>query len=1243
MTNNKLKLLMFSIVLTMLFSVSVLSQTGTATITGTVTDDQSNVVPGATVTLIGSQGTRRSAVTNNTGVYTFTSIQPGSYSVEVESTGFKKASVSSFAALVDKTTDINVKLEVGAVTETVNIDASGIESIVNTQDASLGNNFVAKQIEQLPLEGRNVANLLSLQAGVTPGGAVAGSRSDQANITLDGIDVNDQQTGLNIDQTAAFAPVIRVNPDSVDEFRVTTSNPDAGKGRSSGAQVSLITKSGNNEFTGAVYEYHRNTITTANNYFNNLAGIERPKLIRNLFGGRFSGPIVKDRAFFFYNYEGMREAKGTSVNRLVPLASLGQGSIRFYDNTNTLRTLTTAQINSLTISGTPVVDVNNAATSVLADAATRYPSNNTQVGDGLNTGGYRFNASTPVNQNAHTARFDFNLTSDQKHVLSTRFNYQQDVAGGTSNFPDTPPTNTWSHPLGMSGTHTWLISSNKTNRFSFGLTPLAFSNQGDSADNAISFRDVYAPALFARTFSRVNPTYNITDDFTWLKGNHTLQFGTNIRIIRNERNSFGAAFDNGVMNFGFYSGSGSVLLTPVNQYLATNFGTSIDSGWTRSVQTGMTAVLGRLSQYTANYNFGIDGSPLATGSPAKRIWATEEYDWYVQDVWKLRPNVTLTLGLRYGLSRPVYETQGFQVAPNIALQEYFERRVAASAQGQNYTEPLILDTVGPKNGKPGFYDWDKNNFQPRIAVAWSPKVEDGWLAKILGTDSVFRGGFAMTNDYFGQQLAVTFDAANTLGFATSRNIAANTYNITTNPAPLFTGFNMAIGNLPGITPPANLTFPQQQPANNARRIETSLDTNLVSPVNYSWNVSYGRNLPGKMYLDISYLGRAARNLLATRDVMMANDLTDPSSGQTWNQAATILEQQRRAGLPVGQVINLPFFENMYAAGSIANAFYGANSGLSNTQAIYLAADDYMGGNDWTYMTDLLDRFSGKRLFYQSQYGALTSFGTIASSNYHAATVSVRQRLKGVSWDFNYTYSKSMDDASGLQNSGGFGAAFIMNPLQQRDSWSVSDFDLTHIINFNNVWDIPIGRGQQFGSGMGKVLDALIGGWQISSIFRYNSGAPFRNFFDDAGWVTNWNLKSGGVRIADVQISPNKTSGTTARGNVPNLFSDPKAAYNSFRSPFPGEGGDRNQLRLPGYIALDAGLAKSFRTPWSENQRAIFRWDVFNVTNSAQFTGLANTSLGYTPDQGGNPPASWGNFTNQQGSPRVMQFAFRYEF
>lgn len=1227
-------------VFSVLFSVNVWAQAGTSSITGTVTDGQGNAVPNATVVLVSEQNSRRTAVTNNDGVYTFTAVQTGTYQIEVEGQGFKKSSVSNIQALVDKTTEIAVVLEVGAVTETVNVDASGIESIVNTQDASIGNNFVEEQIRQLPLNARNVANLLSLQSAVTPDGSVSGSRSDQANITLDGVDVNNQQ------QNTAFSPVLRVTPDSIEEFRVTTSNPNAAQGRSSGAQISLITRSGDNQFRGALYEYHRNTVTAANDFFNNLTGVERPQLIRNLFGGRIGGPIVKDRLFFFYNYEGFREAKGISVVNTVPLASLGQGTLRFRDTSGSIVTLNATQINALTSNGAAVVNVNPVALSILSGAAARYASNDTTAGDGLNTGGYRFNSPAPVNQNTHTARFDWNVTGDQRHQITVRGNYQHDNETFASAFPDTVAPKLWSHPLGLAVSHTWLINSNMTNRIGYGLTRLALSQQGDSSDNAISFRFVYSPLNFSRTLNRVNPTHNITDDFTWIKGNHTLQFGTNIRIIRNKRTNFNLSYDNGVANESFYASSGNVLLTPVNDFLASR-GTRIDPGWEQSVQESLTAIFGRLSQYTANFSFGTDGKPLAAGAPNVREWATEEYDVYAQDSWKFRPNLTFTLGLRYGLSRPVYETQGFQVAPTIPLQEYFERRLAAAQQGQNYNVPLVLDLAGPKNGRESFYKLDKNNFQPRVAVAWSPNFKSGFLASFFGREqeSVIRSGFSITNDYFGQQLAVTFDTNNTLGFATSRNISANTYNITNNPAPLITGLAMGIRNLPGITAPANQTFPQQQPADNQKRIESSLDTNLVSPINYSWNLSYGRKLPLKMYFDVSYIGRAARNLLATRDVMTTNNIKDPKSGQTWYEASTALEIQRRAGVPVSQIRSQPFFENLYNSAALSDYF--GYSG-TNSQIVYRGMINDVGGTDWTYMQTFLDDINP--LFYQSQYGALSSFGTIASSDYHAMALSVRQRAKGLTWDLNYTFSKSLDDASGLQTSTGFGTAFILNPIRQKDSRAVSDFDLRHILNFNSVWEVPIGRNRQFGGGMNKVLDAFIGGWQLTNVFRYNSGLPFFGFFDNAGWATNWNAQSNGVRNQALESSESKTGGTDSNGNrVPNLFSNVLAAYRSFRSPFPGETGDRNQLRLPSFFTLDSGLYKTFNSPLGENHKIQIRWEVFNVTNTARMGGVASdgsvlavTSLGYQPNKG-NPPASWGNFTAQQGTPRVMQFAIRYDF
>ncbi|MBX3265593.1 MAG: TonB-dependent receptor [Acidobacteria bacterium] len=1257
--NNKvtfrsgLSMAVLSFVFVALLGVQGFAQAGTSTVAGTIFNEQNEVVPGATVTLVSvAQNTRRTAVTNSQGNYSFSLVNPGPYKIEVEAQGFKRAVTSEFQALVDKTTQLPITLEVGGVDVTVTVDTGGIENIVNTQDASLGNNFVSEQIVQLPLEGRNVGDLLSLQAAVTPDGSVAGGRSDQANITLDGIDVNEQQNG------PAFTPVLRVTPDSIEEFRVTTSNPDASRGRSSGAQIALVTKAGSNQFRGALYEYHRNTVTTANSYFNNLAGIERPKLIRNLFGGSIGGPIVKDRVFFFYNYEGMRESKEVSVNRLVPLASMGQGQLRYQNTAGQNVTLSLAQLNSLVVpaGGTApgdVVDMNPLTIALFQSAASRYVANNFQIGDGFNTGGFRFNAPLPVELNTHTARFDWKVTSDEKHTISVRGNYQQDLFANAPAFPDTPGTDTWSHPLGFQVSHTWLISNNLTNRFSYGLTRNAFSDQGDSADNAITFRDVFSPALFARTFSRVTPVQNITNDVNWITGDHTFQFGVNFRIIRNKRTSFAAAFDNGVANSSFYAGAGADLTRAIDNLGA---GFEVAPALRLSIQRALTGLIGRLSQYGANFNFRLDGQPQGAGTPVVREWAAEEYDFYAQDSWKIRPNFTLNLGIRYGLSTPVYETQGFQAKPNITLSEYLQRRIDAAEQGQNYTEPLQVILAGKANNAPGFYKMDWDNWQPRISAAWSPNFKSGWLGTIFGTnsESVIRGGFAITNDYFGQALAVNFDGNNRLGFSSNQTISANTYNITTNPAPLYTGSGMAIRTLPGITVPAAATFPQQQPFNDSRRIEGSLDDDLVSPINYSWNVSLGRRMPWGMYVEASYVGRLARNLLAARDVMAPNNLRDPVSGQTYYEAAQALEWHRRNGTPVTQVPNQPFFENMYAPGSLDALFFG--TGLSNSRAVYgimansrspgceptnpITFGCYEFGTDWTFLQDVFDRFTGNRYFYQRQYGALSAYGTIGSSDYHGATLSVRQRYKGLTWDLNYTFSKSIDDASGLQTSGVYGTAFILNPLRQEDNKAVSDFDLRHVVNVNAIWDVPIGRGRTFFSGMNKIADAFLGGWQFSSIYRWNTGYPSGPYFDVAGWPTNWNVRSNMVQLRPISQTPSRTSGT---GGVPNAYTNRLAAYRAFRSPAPGESGDRNQLREPDFWVMDMGLQKAFNMPWNENHKIKIRWDVFNVTNSVQFFGNADPTFGLDPDIVGAPGPSFGNYVGTQGPARVMQFAFRYEF
>jgi hypothetical protein len=511
--------------------------------------------------------------------------------------------------------------------------------------------------------------------------------------------------------------------------------------------------------------------------------------------------------------------------------------------------------------------------------------------------------------------------------------------------------------------------------------------------------------------------------------------------------------------------------------------------------------------------------------------------------------------------------------------------------------------------------------------------------------SVIRGGFGIMNDYYGQQLAVSFDLNNTVGYVSNTTVAAGTYNTNTRPGPLFTGYSQPVRGLPNITVPGQLAFPVNQPFDDARRIETSFDEELVAPIHYNWSLTFERKLPKGLALQAAYVGRAGRNLLATRDVMMPNNLTDPKSGMDWYTAAGILEDFRRNGTPISAVPAIPYFENLFGGVSnFARSLLGASrAGLAAnaTQAVYGDAFIF-NGNDWTTTQDDIDRASPSNFFYNSQYGALSSFGSIGRLNYHAATFSLRERLSNsLILDFNYTLSHTLDDASGLQTSGGYSTAFILNPILQQASYADSDYDVRHNINANGVWDLPVGRGRWLLHDPNKVVNALLGGWQLSGIFRWNSGLPIFSPYDGATWATNWNAQSGGVRVAPVQTCP-----TRGDADAPKLFCDTTAAYHSFRNAKPGEPGDRNVLRLPGYVNLDMGLAKSWGMPWGEGHKLEIRWDVFNVTNTQRLGTIDSSRTGFglvVDPQTATPPTNWSNFTAIQGSPRVMQFGFRYDF
>jgi hypothetical protein len=1238
-------------------------------------------------------------------------------------------------ALIGKPTETNVQLSLGALSQVVEVSVSSQSVVINTQDASLGSNFDSFQISQLPLEGRNLTNLLSLQPGATQEGYVTGARADQSNVTLDGVDINNAQTGNaalpgstgaiigNLTSSIIDGPVLRLNSEAVEEFRVTTANGNANEGRSAGAQINLVTKSGSNDWHGAAFEFYRGTSFEANDWFSNAAGVPRTPLVRNTFGGGLGGPILKNKLFFFYSYEGRRDATSTGETRTVPLPSLGQGIINYTYCTAVTPTdpcgpVAQASLNlAQNQAAYSAAGINPAALAALAAAAAKYPANDTTAGDQLNTGGFRFNAPTPIKLNSHVARFDYTLTGNQN--LFVRLNYINDTQQEAQYLPDSPSPAIWSHPRGLAVGHVWSIGSHWVNNLRYGYTRQAFTEGGDSNGNDISFRFVFQPNNQSHSLSRVTPVHNITDDVSWIHGKHTFQFGANIRKINNSRVSFANAFDNAITNPSFYFGAGD--------HVSNEFQAELDSAHlpgdtrpckdamgnvinpppcdqalnsTTEVQNAATAIIGRFSQYTADFTFGKDGSLLAAGAPTVRNFATQAYEEYFQDSWKIRPHLTLTLGLRYSLERPVYETKGFEAQPGIlqgsgactasSLGDYFQNRLAAAAQGTNYIAPVCVSPSGPANGGKPMYNWDKNNFQPRVAFAWSPNYSSGLFHSLFGTGgkSVLRGGFAITNDYYGQALAVDWDLNNTLGFTSNYTTPANTYDtVAGNLAPLFTGFNQDVRSLPKVVTPAKLQFPLSQPIDEGERIETGVDSNLHAPTEYVWNLTFERQMRGGTTISASYVGRSARGLLARRDAMAFNDVRDPKSGMDWYKAGTMLEKQRQQGIDTSQISSIPFFDNLFPANLVGvmngdktvrkdcgidptdlttpcfdptwtntQMFYGMQSRTPSNPFAFFA------GNDWTdtqaYIDSALFRKGLTTRFMQPQYGALAAWSTIGNSNYNAFTLSVRQRLTSLTMDFNYTFSHSLDDSSGLQTDFGFGSAnnsgpFIENPIRQGANYGNSDFDIRHLINASAVWQMPFGKGRAWINTDNKVVQAVLGGWQLSGIYRWNTGLPSGSPFDSNRWATNWNDQASVTPINPINTCPSRVGTPTPLGTgAPKLFGgsgcDIVAIYQNFRNAYPGESGPRNYLRLPGYSNVDLGLGKTLKMPWSEKHQLQLRWDVFNVANRQAFglIDLSRSGIGVARDpglRGLNPPDIWSNFVQIQGQPRVMQVGARYSF
>jgi hypothetical protein len=1291
-------------------------------------------------------------------LYEFVALQPGTYELTIESKGFRRFEQKGLQLLVNNPATVNVELQVGKPTETVEVSAQA--QVLNTTDASLGVAFGENQVKQLPLEGRNVPDLLSLQPGVaytgnrgdtstsdTRSGAVNGARSDQGNLSLDGIRVNDEGGH-------AFTAVLPVTLDSVEEFRVTTTNSNADEGGTSGAQVSLVTKSGTNEIHGSVYEYHRNTYTSANDYFNKIAQLssctlpnpndcnKAPKLIRNIFGGSAGGPIKKDRLFLFLNYEGTRRAEQTiSSGEEVPSAAMRDGVI-FYQCDHTSATVATdcpggtvtgSSGKSYPIPAPVLMTFPDGTQSYLAytalssqklmqidpthlgvnSATLKYfntlPLPNSNItGDGFNYQGFVFAAPTSDTQNVYIAKADYNITRDGKQRLFVMGALKNEAGDTCPNcqpyFPgDVPQFSTVNYSKGLiiglsSSIRPSLISS-----FHYGYVRESLGMIGNTSESSILFN--FGQSI-THTTSFQRPTHNFSEDLTWIHGKHTLQFGGYLSFMRNPRIDYTPSFNSGGTNSAFTTTSGFANKnSPLNPAQnpngagpcdpASGIGCypNVDPAFATNYDYPLTDILGIVTNATTVFNYNRNLSPLPPGAPITRHYAGDTYEPYIQDIWKVKPTLTLIGGLRYSLFSPIWETNGLQVCPTPSLGKWFANRQFEGANGipSNQDPPLSVDWCGPANGKSGYWNWDFKNLGPHVAFAWAPNRSSGLLGSLFGNGKTsIRGGFGIVYDRFGQGIVDEFNG-NSFGLTTA---LGNPFVPVSDPSNRLTAINVIPPGLLQPTPPAP-SFPQviqPQPVNRA----TSLDTSLKTPYSYTIDFSVARELRSGFFLEVAYVGRLSHRLLSSEDVAQPLNLRDKKSGLDYFTAIQALAKlygfQGVTDATFKDSMVSPavaqYWTNMlqplvpggsYALG-VQTGGCGTGGPTSTTDPL-LAIFDLFCGSKFVETTALqaLDEpnigfgnggvpdatndpncdqpgfpacrqyyvVGGPNAFYTPQYASLSTLRTIGFSNYNAMQVTLRHQMShGFQFDFNYTYSKSIDLCSDAERLGNNGALNFNGGCQIFNAWSpylfrsVSDFDATHQFNSNWIVDLPFGRGRSLASNVNRGLDAIIGGWQLSGLFRLTSGFPYTIYNNGAYFPTDWYWEGAAeATTKNIQTGVFKNPNGTV-----NIFKDPGTAESLFLPALPGQVGTRNPLRGGGYFGVDLGLSKRWAMPWNEKQSLALRWEVFNVTNSTRFDFNDLTSSGVSESNNSiGVGQRFGNYSHLMTNPRVMQFALRYEF
>jgi hypothetical protein len=1159
-------------------------------LTGSVTDASGASVANATVNLYvpGGKSPILSTKTTTDGLFEISTVRPDVYELGVQAAGFAEARIGNVHVDPSQVTSVPpITLQVSATTQTVEVSDTG-GATVQTTSAEVSTTLSQAQIESLPVLDRQVSVLFITQAGVTGDRtvtAINGLRPGYTNVLLDGINIQDSVRTNSLD----FIPN-KLTIGQIAEMTIATSNLDSSIGGSANT-ISLSTPSGTNFFHGNAYWYNRNNYFAANDWFNNKNGIKRPFENLNQLGGTIGGPIKHDKLFFFTNYEAYRDRKQTSKDTTILTPTARQGILQYR---------TAAGVQTFNVLNPFGLGIDPAIQALLSQVPTA--GNNNQFGDQLNTTGYTFNARGNETRDNVTGKLDYYLTS--RHAFSTSYIWNRDLVDrpdqGTF-FTVAPPVSNDNHAHFLSSSWRWNPRATLTNELRGG-----FDRQVGSFVNSIANPAYYltgllftAPASQATPEVRRTNSYSIQDNANWVHGSHSIAFGFQAALLRTTdaiASGIVPSFGLGISTkspYGFKSGdipgASATDITRANNLLAT--------------------LAGLISTGAQTFNATTLTSGFVAGAPQQINSNLGNYAPYIRDNWKIRHNLTLTLGLRWEYFTPVDVTSPM-IEPVIT-----NGNVPVSLRG-NAALTFIPSPL---------YKRDLNNFAPNVGFAYDVRGNG---------KTVIRGGYSIA--YSADNLLN--DIPNTTFFGVNNGLSANVSIANQN--------SIVSKGLPSLTPPAFAiptsfqknfdASPSSPPAYGV------VDPNLATPYVQQWNISVAHDIKG-FVMEARYVGNHAVKMLRGVDFNQINvnqngfvqDFIHARNNGVLSLAAGKgFNPTYNPAIPGSQ--NLPFF-NSVGGGFLTNS---SVAGLIQTGEIGSLAQLYQ--SNFILPDDNFSFFPNPLTLYQN---VLTNY---SNSTYNGLQFEVRKRTRsGIQFQANYTFSKSLSDALAQR-----GLDPILDVNNAGLEKTRTPFDTTHAFKLNHSVPLPFGEGHRLHTN--RLGDRIIGGWTYSGFLRIESGPPVSIL--SARGTLNRGSRSGQNTVdtnltldqlkaitglyktgnGPYFVDPTHVNPTTGQGVAPDL----QAAFNGqvFFNPQPGSLGSlqRRILDGPGFWMYDAALIKDIKI--TERQKLQFRADAYNLFNHPNF---------FVGDQNVNS-STFGqitsmNFTNYGISTRQLQFGLFYRF